>query len=104
MREFTFEPGYYEWHLKDADGNTVHVMEDPTDYLYDYLYDEEDERIPYEDIYLLCKESLDNADYHYNEGKDYNGIFLEEDDRLTSEEIEEAAEIMAETLDNYYSD
>ena len=100
MRNFTFEPGYYEWDLKDTYGNTVHVMEDPTD----YLYDEENKRIPYEDIYLLCKEDLDNADYEYGEGEEYNGIFLEEDYRLTSEEIEEAAEIMAETLDSYYTD
>ena len=36
MRHFKFVPGYYEWHLKDIDTDeTLHVMDDPIDDLFD---------------------------------------------------------------------
>ncbi len=96
MRHFRFVPGYYEWHLVDDNGTTLHNMVDPSD----SLYDEDGNELTLEGVIALCEDDLNSADSRYAEGDDYNGILLE--DTLTPQEIVEAAKIMGQTLYDYY--
>lgn len=96
MRHFRFVPGYYEWHLVDDNGTTLHNMVDPSD----SLYDEDGNELTLEGVIALCEDDLNCADSRYAEGDDYNGILLE--DTFTPQEIVEAAKIMGQTLYDYY--
>lgn len=96
MRKFKFEPAYYEWHLINHDTEEVlHNMVEPSDILVGYKTEEE--------IETLCREELISADISYSKKLDYNGVLLDNKNRLDQiEEIPIAAKIMAEALYNYY--
>lgn len=99
MRHFKFVPTYYEWHLVDDSNNVLHNWVMPEEDLYDA---DTDEPIPPEELKWLCKDNLETADRQYAEGEDYNGILLNNLQRLTAEEITEASEIMFKALIDYY--
>ena len=98
MRSFSFVPGYYEWHLVDESGKTLHNMVDPSE----CLYDEDGNNLTLEGVTALCEDDLNCADSHYSEGDDYNGILLDEDESLSQQEIVEAAKVMGQALYDYY--
>ena len=99
MREFTFTPGYYEWHLKDIEtDDTLHVMLDPVD----SLFDEEGLPIPPEELKWICRNELETADQYYECDEKYNGLLLNDLQRLDEQETEEAATVMFNTLKEYY--
>lgn len=98
MREFIFEPAYYEWHLKDrVTGEILHNMCDPSECFFD---ENTGEPITLEELKQLCADDLHAAEWRYMNGEDYNGIYISES--LTEPEIMAAADIMSETLYNYY--
>lgn len=96
MRQFKFEPVFYEWHLIDnATEEVLHNMVEPSDLLVGYRTVGEVEN--------LCREELISADISYSEKLDYNGVLLDNSNRLDQiEEIPIAAKLMADVLYNYY--
>ena len=97
MRQFEFTPGYYEWHLTDkATGEILHNMCDP----FESLFREDGEPMNQDEIECFCIDDLHCADWHYQDGEEYNGILPEE--TLTEREIIAAGKLIAETLYNYY--
>lgn len=99
MRQFRFIPAYYEWHLLDEENNILHNWPDPVEELFDA---ETGEPIPPEEIKWLCREYLEMADEQYAQGEDYNGILLNELQRLDEQEIAEASNVMFKALVDYY--
>ena len=99
MRTFELIPGYYEWHLNDkATCETLHnVDSDDVDTL---CYDPDGQPLTFFEIVGLCHDELQAAEEQYNQGEDYNGI--KPAHTLTAEEMKVAAQVMAETLYNYY--
>jgi len=95
-RKFFFAPAYYEWHLTDERGNLIHVMADPAE----ETCHEDGTPCTFEEVEDMCANDLECADRTYEEGEGYNGHYLE--DPLTEEETEEAANVMATALYNYY--
>ena len=95
MRQFAFIPCYYEWHLIDtATEETLHNVEDPSESMeYYHSVEELEER---------SKEILLEADTYYENHLDYDGVLLDDDKRLSEEEMNAAAKVMAEALYNYY--
>lgn len=100
MRKFSLIPSYYEWHLIDDDTHeTLHNLIDPSE----DLYHEDGNPKSLDEIKNWCIEELVSADIMYSENDEYNGIWLRDEKRLDQiEEIPAAAEVMAETLYNYY--
>lgn len=99
MREFTFTPGYYEWHLKDkSTGKLLHVMADPAE---DTVH-EDGTDMTLDELVNMCYNDLDAADNQYIQNEDYNGILLNNDDSLSMEEMTAASELMGKTLHDYY--
>ena len=95
MRDFRFEPAYYEWHLVDVDTEEVlHRTDDPAEGMCEYN--------TIEQLEDASRNALLDTDAFYENGLDYEGVFLESDKRLTIEEIDAAAKVMAEALYNYY--
>lgn len=99
MRTFELTPGYYEWHLNDkATGETLHnVDSEDVDFL---CYDPAGLPLMFFEVVGLCHEELQAANEQYKQGEDYNGI--KPSHTLTAEEMKVAAQVMAETLYNYY--
>lgn len=98
MRTFKFKPGYYEWHLVDADtGAVLHNMVDPSD----DLFHEDGECLTLDEITDLCANDLLCADFAYNDGISYNGILLT-DNSLTMHELLSASRLMGKVLYDYY--
>ena len=98
-RTFKFFPTHYEWHLTDENDNLIHVMDDPTE----EMCHEDGTPCTYDEIKYICDCDLECAERAYNEeDQAYNGCWVEEKDRLTEEETEEAAKVMATALYNYY--
>ena len=84
MRQFKFEPAFYEWHLLDADtGDVLHVVDDPAESMGDYTTEKE-----IEDASVAALNAADE--------------FLDVDKQLSNDEINAAAKIMAKALYNYY--
>lgn len=99
MRNFIFKPGYYEWHLIDADTEqTLHNMVDPSENI---CY-EDGTPMTLDEIIDFCFCDLDCADTNYADNDDYNGIQLEGDDRLSLDEMKNAADLMGKILYEYY--
>ena len=100
MRQFSFIPTYWEWHLVDKDTHeTLHNLVDPAD----ELCHEDETPKSLEEIINFCQEELISADIAYSENDEYNGIWLRNEKRLDQiEEIPAAAKVMAETLYSYY--
>ena len=96
QRNFQFVPAYYEWHLIDNNGNTLHNMVDPLD----ELFHEDGLPMNLEEVTDMCAEELHAAENAYAEGNDYNGIMLSEG--LSAIEEKKAAQVMAQALYNYY--
>ena len=95
MRTFRFEPAFYEWHLVDVDTEEVlHCTDDPAEEMCEYNTIEE--------LESASMDALFEADSFYENGLDYDGVFLEDDKRLSVDEIYAAAKVMAEALYNYY--
>ena len=97
-RQFYFKPGYYEWHLTDRNGNILHNMVDPAE----DLFNEDGEELTIEEVHSLCYQDLQCADNHYECDEDYNGILLNDLERLDEQEIAEAADVMCDALVDYY--
>jgi hypothetical protein len=96
MRKFNFTPSYYEWHLTDAEtGTLLHVMNDPTD----WIYTDDGHSIDYDEIKEKCLDQLDLADAM---NKEFNGLYLTPEQTLSKEEMEEASILMADTLYDTY--
>lgn len=106
MREFTFTPGYYEWHLRDKHTKELlHVMEDPIDSMYFIDFDTNEETpVSPEELMCFCLSELETADVCYEENEEYNGLFLNDLQRLDEQEMSEAAQIMFEVLKEHYID
>lgn len=106
MRDFKFVPGYYEWHLKQKGTNKLlHVMNDPMEDMYNINPDtNEEEPISHEELYQFCFDELVNADNSYNENEEYNGLKLNELERLDEEEMSRAAQVMCQALKERYID
>jgi hypothetical protein len=100
MRQFSFIPAYYEWHLIDNETHeTLHNIIDPAD----ALYHDDGTPLSLEELTSWAKEDLITADNAYSENREYNGIWLRDEKRLDQvEEIPAAAKVIAETLYNYY--
>ena len=100
MRQFSFIPAYYEWHLIDNETHeTLHNIIDPAD----VLYHDDGTPLSLDELTSLFKEDLITADNAYSENREYNGIWLRDEKRLDQvEEIPAAAKVIAETLYNYY--
>lgn len=95
MRKFRFESTYYEWHLvDDCTGEVLHCAADPCEEMCEYDTMEELED--------ASRNALLEADTFYENGLDYEGVFLESEKRLSIDEINAAAKVMAEALYNYY--
>lgn len=95
MRQFKFEPAFYEWHLVDAEtGDVLHVFEDPAESIGDCNTEKELEDASVEILF--------EADECYARCIDYGGLLLDNDKRLSEDEIYAAAKVMAEALYNYY--
>lgn len=100
-RTFEFKPTYYEWELTDETGQVLHVVNDPYDTMF---ITDGDESVPFEILVDFCKESLETADQMYEHDMEYNGLLLTNYQRLGKTEMNEAAELMARTLFDYYID
>lgn len=99
MRQFKFIPSYYEWHLKDAETETLlHVMDDPTD----WIYTDDGDSIDYDEIKEECLNQLDLADDTYAMNEEFNGLLLKENQTLSKEEMEIASILMADILYDTY--
>lgn len=100
MRQFSLIPSYWEWHLIDDDTHeTLHNLIDPSE----DLYHEDGSPKSLEEIKIWCMDELISADIIYSENDEYNGIWLRNEKRLDQiEEIPAAAEVMAQTLYDYY--
>ena len=100
MRQFSFIPTYWEWHLIDDETHeTLHNLIDPAD----ELYHEDGTPRSLEELTNWLNEELISADIAYSENDEYNGIWLRNEKRLDQiEEIPAAAKVMAETLYSYY--
>jgi len=99
MRTFELIPGYYEWHLNDkATGETLHNVD--SDNVDTLCYDPDGQPLTFFEIVGLCHDELQAAEEQYNQGEDYNGT--KPAHTLTAEEMKVAAQVMAETLYNYY--
>ena len=99
MRQFKFIPSYYEWHLMDAEtGTLLHVMDDPTD----WIYTDDGHSIDYDTIKEECFNQLDLADDTYAMNEEFNGLLLTPEQTLSKEEMEEASILMADTLYDTY--
>lgn len=100
MRQFSFIPAYYEWHLIDNETHeTLHNLIDPVD----WLYHEDTTPKSLEELRNFFIEDLIAADIAYSENTEYNGIWLCDEKRLDQlEEIPAAAKLIADTLYNYY--
>lgn len=96
MRKFKFVPGYYEWHLRDAENGTLlYVMNDPTN----WIYTDDGHSIDYDEIKEECLNQLDLADAMNEE---FNGLYLTPEQTLSKEEMEAASILMADTLYDTY--
>ena len=87
-KDLSFDPGYYEWLLTDkTNGEVVLAVDDSN---IDGLWDEDENQKTMEEVDDICYQ------------------WLESDERmsemLTEEEMQETAEMMSETLRNYYFD
>ena len=69
-----------------------------------YLFDEEGAELTIEEVHSLCSKDLQCADNHYECDEDYNGILLNDLERLDEEEMAEAANVMCDALVDYYFD
>ncbi len=99
MRQFKFIPSYYKWHLMDAEtGTLLHVMDDPTD----WIYTDDGHSIDYDTIKEECFNQLDLADDTYAMNEEFNGLLLTPEQTLSKEEMEEASILMADTLYDTY--
>ena len=100
MRQFSFIPTYWEWHLIDDETHeTLHNLVDPAD----EIYHEDGTPRSLEELTNWLNDELITADIAYSENDEYNGIWLRDEKRLDQiEEIPAAAKVMAETLYNYY--
>lgn len=94
--EFTFTPAYYEWHLLDSNGKIVHNMVDPGE----DMCHEDGTPLSYDEVLSFVSEDLNAAESNYADGKEYNGIMLE--DGFTAPQMKAAAKVMARSLYNYY--
>ena len=99
MRKFKFVPGYYEWHLTDIEtGTLLHVMDDPTD----WIYTDDVKSIDYDEIKEECLNQLDLADDTYAMNEEFNGLLLTKEQTLSKKEMETASILMADTLYDTY--
>lgn len=100
MRQFSFIPAYYEWHLIDNESHeTLHNIIDPID----LLYNDDGTHMSLEELTSWVKEDLIAADMAYSENTEYSGIWLCDEKRLDQvKEIPAAAKVIADTLYNYY--
>ena len=99
MRKFKFVPGYYEWHLTDIEtGTLLHVMDDPTD----WIYTDDGKSIDYDEIKEECLNQLDLADDTYAMNEEFNGFLLTPEQTLSKEEMEAASILMADILYDTY--
>ena len=99
MRQFNFTPSYYEWHLTDIKtGTLLHVMDDPTD----WIYTDDGDSINYDEIKEECLNQLNLADDTYAMNEEFNGLLLKENQTLSKEEMEVASILMADTLYHTY--
>lgn len=94
---YVFVPSYYEWHLLDEEGNILHNMTDPSE----AMLREDGTPLSLTELIDYCAADLHAAEWAYSEGKEYNGIML--DNGFTPAEEKTAAEIMAKALYNYYT-
>lgn len=99
MREFIFRPTYYEWHLEEkATGKLLHVMADPAE---DTVHEDSTD-MTLGELVNMCYTDLDLADDQYGENEEYNGILLDDDIRMSAEEMKAASEVMGKALYDYY--
>ena len=99
MRQFEFTPGYYEWHLTDAATDEILLnVCDPSEELY---WGDTCEPLTREELFSLVSEWLNEAERCYSDNEEFNGI-LPECDGLDALEMKAAADLMTETLYNYY--
>lgn len=92
MRQFNFTPSYHEWHLTDIEtGTLLHVMNDPTN----WIYTDDGHSINYNEIKEECLNQLAM-------NKEFNGLFLTQEQILSKEEMETASILMADTLYDTY--
>lgn len=97
-RKFTLIPAYYEWHLLDEFGNTLHCLAfDAQD-----AYNEDGKPLTRDELREFVEMDLNCADDAYSMRDEYNGVLLSFTDRLTEAEMKAAAEAMGDTLYEYY--
>jgi len=99
MRDFEFNPGYYEWHLTDkATGELLLNIVDPFDDMFNPETGEPLSRTETDDMAYYW---LEEAERCYDEGEPFNGV-LPDSDPLDEDEKKKAAAMIADTLYNHY--
>lgn len=101
---YQFVPAYYEWHFVDGDGNVLLNWVDPVESLY-YEWDEDGEYLDepkqfttYDEVLCECQAYIETGDMNLEDDDEYHGVSREDWEQLP----ENAAEIMAMALYNYY--
>ena len=93
---FALVPAYYEWHLIDTNKpqEVLFNIVDPLEDLYDYP---DGTPSTYEEVVSWMESSIDLALQRAEDGEDWNGVIVNKNSLPDN-----AAEIMAAALYNYY--